>query len=53
LKRHRASLPYHRSGYREDRPDKGDKMALTLSGGRFGGYMFKGTLASGNFTYTP
>ncbi len=34
-------------------PDKGDKMALTLSGGRFGGYMFKGTLASGNFTYTP
>ena len=34
-------------------PDKGDKMALTLSGGRFGGYSFNGTLSGGNFTYTP
>ena len=34
-------------------PDKGDRMRLTLSGGRFGGYTFNGTLAGGNFTFTP
>ncbi len=34
-------------------PDKGDSMALSLSGGRFGGYKFAGTLAGGNFTFTP
>ena len=33
--------------------DKGDKMTLVLYGGRFGGYKFSGTLAGGNFTYTP
>lgn len=34
-------------------PDKGDSMVLTLSGGKFGGYKFAGTLEGGNFTFTP